>query len=182
MNMKKLLHKYLVVHMMIIFFLPVVSCYGSNIKKEKVCGVSDFQCMKYNFTLLYKNEYDLFWKILHFETNQIKNNPSVDNIKNYLELTNYIGGKSEVTEFFTSTIEFLIFSNTELFLDAMNNISGKTLKLTIFYLKNPYDKEPDDIDTLLRKYKNKDKYKYILSVYFNEYEKIVEEMLSGGVK
>lgn len=154
-------------------FLLIILLFFSFISTSIACDKklcegqnATFMCLKKNFTELYSDNYELFWKILHKAANKLQKSGNISDITDFMELVLIINSNAEVSEYFGEISEKFCVSNPEICLNAMISLDENAKISFIKRLQHPIYLSNEEITQIFLKYKNIERYKEIVEYYF----------------
>lgn len=157
-----------------IFFGIIVLAISSLGDQNTLCtgNNENLSCLKEHFDELATSNYKLFYKIiLDSEKKAIKCKSTSDTIS-YLELANIKTTNVEFNEYFNEAIEKFFVKKPKCFLNALAAAKIETKRAVIQKLKAPLITDEAKITNIFKKFKREEKYKNIMTIYFQRGEGI----------
>ena len=138
-------------------------------RTEKPCSGKNetLECLKENFADIYDNQYFKFLLIVSKAEVAALNCNSIEKTAAYLGIAPKIGSNLEVEDGFKDILETkFLKEKTACLLDALL-LSGDSAKEIILgkYLTKPRHLKKEEVDTLLSRYTEQEKYKEMLKRY-----------------
>ncbi len=122
-----------------------------------------------NFDELFRSDYPLFWTIIHNAADEAASCKSIRATADFLSLARVKKGNVEFDEFFGEFIEIrLISKDATCFLDALLATDEASRNKIMKDLHYPILMEISEVEKILDKYKNDEKYKKVIKLYFNQ--------------
>ncbi|PKL52667.1 MAG: hypothetical protein CVV37_00265 [Nitrospira bacterium HGW-Nitrospira-1] len=139
--------------------------------KNPCLGEANLVCLQDNFDKLYRENYPLFWKILHNAATKAQKCDSVEDTATFLRLVKLIRGSqatgsAEFEEYFSQTVEQLCIQKSKCFLDGLLMLDKSTRVLLIDMLRTPLFVDNSKIDRVFLDAKTNKKYRKISDIYF----------------
>lgn len=123
-------------------------------------------CLKKNFKVLYQSNYELFWHIFDDAADRMHDYTTLEDIIDFIELVPIIKGGAHTGEAFGEECEKFLFSNPEIFFDAILSLDDTTKEAVIQYLRYSMTIPKSEMDNFILKYENDKKYNEIFEIYF----------------
>ena len=127
---------------------------------------STLDCLKNNFEILYSTNYPLFWEIMKLAEKKATSCRSIPETAAFLELVQCNKTNAEVSEYLSEVIENLLLTQPDCFFDSVSIQKIETIRDIILRLRSPVFIEKAKIDKIFEKYRNNQKYKYSIEIYF----------------
>ncbi len=162
--------RYSFVCMMILFALTVVT--SAHARSKRLCSGENetLECLKENFSEMFETKYIQFEVIIGKAQVEAMSCKSVEKTAAYLDIASKIGDNQEVEEYFKDMLETKFLKKAPVcFLDAML-LADNSTKDVIFgkYLQKPIYIKKADVDSVLSQYKEDERYKEMLRLYFGK--------------
>lgn len=147
------------------------SCHSANAleKFSEVACAKDaaIVCLRDNFDNLYRDNYSLFWEILHNAAKKAAQCDYGEDTSAFLMLAKLEKGNAEFNEFFSQTIEQLCIQKSKCFLDTLLVLDKTTRGAIIYRLRTPLFVEPSEIKRVFLEAKSSEKYNELSDSYLS---------------
>lgn len=121
-------------------------------------------CLQANFNTLYKDNYSLFWTILHKSEKHIYKSRDMTSV--FLKLANIRQVNAEFSEYYSEVVESVIENKPNVFFETMISLDETTISNVLSYLMEPTFIDKSDLDLIFKKYGRNAKYSKITKAYF----------------
>lgn len=116
-------------------------------------------CVIEKFDDYYNNHYEYLWNYLNSTAELVQKCESLSDYADFLKLLSIKHENSEFFEFASETVEETLFEKPECLLDSLLLTDRKTQQGVLTLLNQPMVHEPEEVNEILEKYKNNDKYR-----------------------
>ena len=127
----------------------------------------DIEYLKNNFDSLYTSDTVLFWEVLHDAAEQIKRK-DVKLIASVMEISFFVKGNAEVSEFFSELFEPFCISNSEICLKALTTLKAQYQSSFLDRMRQPLFVSKTEIDKIFSNNRHNESYNKIIKLYFKE--------------
>lgn len=144
----------------------------SDARGQRACSgeKETLECLKENFSEVYENQYFQFLIIIGKAQKEAVSCNSVEATAAYLNIASKIGDNLEVEEGLKDVLETKFLKNSpECFLDALLKTDNNVKEIILGnYLQKPIDIKKEEVDSIISRYVEQERYKEMLKPYFHK--------------
>jgi hypothetical protein len=154
-------------------FSLTISAGAQTHPAARVCAdaADRFACLLKKFSAVYREAVDhddfaLYWAIIHTEADRAKACTDDAPVR-FLRLHGVVAGNADTTEFVSQVTEDLFLKNPRCILSALTRLDSKDRAAVVESLRRPIFHEPSEIDAMVRKFRDDQRYRIVTDLYYS---------------